>query len=362
MNGLIITHHGALGDHGYSLPALGVLRKRYDKIALYCKKAERIEPIFRNTGYIDKYISFTEKVMQLDNDDKRRWLIEQLGEFRVTHSVDFHGIVPGRYMFHGGDSLFEKPISWARQNASGVSFFDEFSRRAGVLDEAKGKRPRVVMDKDEQRWLKRFRGRYGIPKDAFLLGWQFTGSAQIKWYPHFQEVVTAIMNRYPNTYLVATGDKWCDQLTWRGAGKRYINLANKVSFRQAFLLTSIYDCFVSPETGVFVISGAFPHTPKILLATHTAGYHIAFDETKIIQSDAPCSPCYKILFNCIVDEPHEYMRCAGRIAPHKVIEAIDEVVRRKEINSIRHRQRIPEGVWVSPSPCTFILPSIKGRT
>jgi len=230
-------------------------------------------------------------------------------------------------MFHEGDPKFDAPLWWKRENADGVSFFDAMSERAGV-PEAIGKRPITKLTHGERSWLRDFRYIYNIPKDAFLLGWQFTGSAKIKWYPFFDAVIQkSIMTRYPQVYVIGMGDIE-NRVQWdfKYHGGRFINPGNSVSFRQACILTGILDCFVSPETGTMVFAQAYEHVPKILLATHTYGYHITFPETKIVQSEAECSPCYDIVFDCKHDGDNPWSLCMGEIAPERVIEAIAQVI------------------------------------
>ena len=115
---------------------------------------------------------------------------------------------------------------------------------------------------------------------------------------------------------------------------KFINLGNSVSFRQAYILTSILDCLVAPETGLMVFAQAWAHLPKILLSTHTYGYHITFDnyangscsDTLIIQSEAKCSPCYDIVFDCKHDGCNPWTLCMGKIPPEKVIAAIEDII------------------------------------
>jgi hypothetical protein len=191
-----------------------------------------------------------------------------------------------------------------------------------------GKRPITRFTDEEINWLGDFRRTYKIPEEAFLLGWQWIGSARIKWYPFFDEVIQkAIMSKYPNVYVVGLGDI-DNKIRWdfKYHGGRFINLGKSVSFRQAYILTSIFDCLVSPETGLMVFAQAFEHLPKILLATHSYGYHFTFPETVIIQSEVKCSPCYKIIYDCKHDGDNPWALCMGKIPPARVIEAIEKVI------------------------------------
>jgi len=325
MPNLMVTHGGALGDNGFTIPALTELRKIYDEIYLSCK--EQACKALKDTGLIDRFIVHEPDMACAPWEERRNWLIH------VTRDIDFHarlnfnGVIPGRYMFHKGDPRFHLSSEWKRENAEGVSFFDAFSRRAGT-PKALGMRPGISMSIKERRWLQEFRHVHNIPEDAFLLGWQFTGSAKIKWYPFFDIVIQkGIMHRYPQVYVVGLGDLR-NKLKWdrKYHGGRFINPGSTISFRQACILTSIFDCLVAPETGIMVFAQAWAHVPKILLATHTYGYHIAFPETVVIQSEAECSPCYNIVFDCEHEGNNPWSLCMGRIPPEKVIAGIEDIV------------------------------------
>ncbi len=344
MQNMMITHGGALGDNGFTIPVLAKLRERYNKIYLFSR--EQAVTALKDTGLIDKFIvsalvTDMDKASKAQNRNCLNYMTKDI-DFHAT--LNFNGVIPGRYMFHKSDPKFSFSVDWKRRNADGVSFFDAFSEascRQGCLSntgilEVIGRRPKIHLTHAERSWLRDFRYIHNIPKDAFLLGWQFTGSSRIKWYPFFDTVVQkGIMRKYPQVYVVGLGDLE-NTLKWdrKYHGGRFINLGNTVSFRQAYILTSIFDCLVAPETGIMVFAQAWTQVPKILLATHTYGYHITYSdvgncpnsETVIIQSESECSPCYNIVFDCTHDGSNPWSLCMGKIPPGKVMAAIEDVI------------------------------------
>ena len=329
MPNLMISHGGALGDNGFTVPALNELRKAYEEIYLYGE--QQAVMALGDAGLVDRFIIRNANEEKASPEERRQFLRNATKDMDFQARLNFNGVVPGRYMFHRCDPKFALSTEWKRKNAEGVNFFDAFSERAGTL-KAIGKRPVTRLTDKEESWLRDFRSVYGIPKDAFLLGWQFTGGARIKWYPFFDEVIQrGIMQKYPQVYVLGLGDLK-HKLTWnrRYHGGRYINPGGSVSFRQAYVLTSILDCLVAPETGIMVFAQAYGHVPKILLATHTDGTHIVCgDETTIIQSEAECSPCYNIVFDCMRDGDNPWALCMGKIPPDKVIAAIENIINGK---------------------------------
>jgi hypothetical protein len=333
MPNLMITHGGALGDNGFTIPALLELRKKYDEVYLHC--SQQAVAALGDTKLIDKFIVRHPGMDKATEKQRRNWLLHAVNDIDFQANLNFNGVLPGRYVFHKDDPKSQLSLEWKRKNADGMSFFDAFSERAGTPEAAK-RRPEIFLTHKERSWLRDFRHIHKIPKDAFLLGWQFTGSAKIKWYPFFDTVVQkGIMWKYPNVYVIGLGDIE-NILTWdrKFHGGRFINLGNSVSFRQAYILTSILDCLVAPETGLMVFAQAWAHLPKILLSTHTYGYHITFDnsangsnsDTLIIQSEAECSPCYDIVFDCKHDGCNPWTLCMGKILPEKVIAAIEDII------------------------------------
>ena len=344
MTRLMISHGGALGDNGYIVPALNGLRKLYDEIYM-CGSSQAFIAL-GETGLVDKFIVKPSAFESWNRDQQHDWLIHETKDIDFDTKIGFNGVIPGRYMFHAEDSKSELPLEWKRANASGANFFDAMSERVinSIVDSTTGesrllspdinpigKRPMTRLTDKEQVWLSGFKRAYGIPDNAFVLGWQFTGSARIKWYPFFNTVIQqGIMSKYPLVYVVGLGDL-DNKIQWNSKyhGGRFINLGNTVSFRQAYILTSILDCLVSPETGLMVFAQGFTHVPKILLATHSYGYHFTFPETVVLQSEAECSPCYNIVYDCKHDGDNPWSLCMGKIAPERVIEAIEKVLNKR---------------------------------
>lgn len=328
-NNVLISHYGALGDNGYMVPGLNALRTKYDNIYLSCKPQGLTA--LDESGLIDGFIIKPNEFSDWDQNRQVHWLLNTAREQNISFEtyIPMKNLVPGVYMFHHGDPNFDMPKDWKIENAAGVSFFDAFSLKMNC-PEAFGMRPITHHTETEQSWLDNFRFAYGIPQGVFLLMWQFAGSARHKWYPYFKEVIQqGIMRKYENVYVIALGDLE-DKMKWDGKyhNGRYINLSG-ISFRKAYIQTSIADLFVSPETGVYVFSQAYKHVPKILLATHTSGRHITCgDETKIMVGSCRCAPCYNIVFGVPneCEQTNNSPVCIATIFPEMLIEKIEEVI------------------------------------
>lgn len=366
---LMYKHRGALGDQGFSVPVLRELRKYYGSIYLFCGKQGPMA--LGNTGLIDKFLvmpdEFKDKeIDEIGMDVYGYWLVWEMGKqgIRVSDdiqmdSVDMIGALANKYAFFLDDGIKASlPLEERIAYAKGESYFDAYTQLTAdqlnmpeVYDAAKGKRPITRHTNTEKSWLKTFRHRHKIPKDAFILGWQLSGSAQHKLYPFLDDVLKPLMARHGEIYLVTTGPEWCEDLGGNTEGLRWINLSNKVTFRQAYILVSQYDCFVSPETGVMIFAQGYPDTPKILLATHSYGYHVTFgDDTRILHSGAECSPCYNIVVGLesegcpqYEDDGDTFPVCIATITPESITAAIEEIYTRWNVGPPTPEERNRDG-------------------
>ena len=327
---LLIVDAGAYGDQGFKIPAMMTLREHFDQIWVegwfWAKEA------LDGTGLVDEFVIKPDDFVDWEPDDQRKFLLDALGGVQWTHTLNPRGCISGRLCFHTGkDYRAEWPAERKRKLNANKNYFDEVSLHFDVPS-AVGVRPATAISKTEAKFLAAFRHDYKIPEDAFLLGWQFTGSGIQKWYPFFKEVIQQnIMPRFPNVYVVGMGDlgkhfRWDDDKH----GGRFVNLYDLYTFREAYLLTSIFDCLVTPDTGIAVFSQCFPNTPKILLSSIIGGHYVCGDDTTVIQSAAECSPCYNIALDCKHDNGKSWLYCMGEIHPQRVIDAVEEVIDRKQ--------------------------------
>lgn len=328
---LLVFSGGALGDWGYVVPALNALREHYDEVWVVCRERGRMA--LGDTGLIDEFIIIPEGYNKLTEDEQKAWYDTQytgkVPKFQTELTPD--NCLVNRLTFKRDHPAFRMPSVLKRAINRGRNWFDEVSIWLGVPG-AVGNRPVTKISHKERSWLRDFRYIHDIPKDAFLLGWQFMGSGETKWYPHFKEVIQeGIMSAHENVYVVGMGDL-AGRLKWEtGHGGRFINLADSISFRQAYLLTSVFDLLVGPDTGVMVFAQGFPNTPKILLASLTGGQHLVCgNETTIVSSDAECAPCWNVISKCKHDGRKPWQYCMGKIRPEKVIAAISAVIQRKK--------------------------------
>jgi hypothetical protein len=321
----MIRDDGAYGDQGFKIPALRVLRQHFDQI-WEISTGDFAQEAMENTGLVDGFIKIDENFydwLQADQDD---FLNDATGGIDFPVYLKTIGCIPGRLNFHMADKLSKKPVEWRRKRNVGLNYFDEMSRWLDV-PEAVGIRPATNITQAEGQFLRSFRADYNIPTDAFLLGWQLTGSSGAKRTPQLPEVMKAIFNKYPFVHLVVTGDLGGDAPELN-SDPRCTNMYGLLSFREAYLLTSIMNCFVTPNTGVFVFSQCFQKTPKILISNIIDGNHcVCGDDTTVIQSAAECSPCYLLTQECKMDGDNPWFHCAGKIRPDRIIKAIEKEIR-----------------------------------
>ena len=329
MPNLMIRDDGVYGDQGFKVPALRVLRPVFEQIWITSTRGNAKEAL-ENTGLVDGFVELPPDYTDWQGHDQDFFLRN------ATHGIDFEaymkteGCIPGRLNFHKpGDKLSQKSVEWKRSVNKGKNYFDEMSKWLGVK-EAVGMRPATEITRVEREILRTFRADYGIPENAFMLQWQFSGSMGAKRIPFFDEIIQqGIMEKYPFVYVIGTGDLK-SEVRWdaEAHGGRFINLYDLYDFREVYMLTSIMDLLISMNTGIFIFSQCFPRVPKILTACHVYGHNIVCgDETTVVQSKAECAPCFDILQDCRHDGDNPWWYCAGKIKPKQVIAAIDKVVK-----------------------------------
>ena len=110
-------------------------------------------------------------------------------------------------------------------------------------------------------------------------------------YPIAERVCTEFINRHPETVIITTGDKFCQQWEWEHP--QVIHRSARIPFRQALCIAQFADMVVTPETGLGIGAGSFG-TPKIMLLTAASLTNVVGNDRNdySLQSPAYCSPLH----------------------------------------------------------------------
>ena len=180
-----------------------------------------------------------------------------------------------------------------------INFYEQHFEMAG-LDMPQDFVPTdpVVFTADEILWAENWRQKH---KDEFLIIIPIAGSTIQKvypgWLPSFGK---EIIDRFPKARIYLLGDSHAKDDDWEY--KRTKSLVHKrgrkrTGFRQALIAAKYADYVFGPETGILVGAGAFG-TPKTTLMT--SAHKDQFCKYQLndysVQSQAPCSPCYRTCY------------------------------------------------------------------
>jgi ADP-heptose:LPS heptosyltransferase len=309
---VLVALFGAPGDHLHALPALRQFRQKIGRLILNAYwRGGLVSSVYDNLGIVDKFI-------WLDNRQMNGWTQPQIAEYLLmklgANTVDYY------YNLNGYTGMMSTPGEWEKQPIAPMRIYQDkeriYDRYCQVLKVPKGNRPIMAFSDEEIKWAEDFMDGIGAFK---LVGWQWSGSSRMKEHRNPKEVILNLLWEHEDIKIVTMGsERFATALIDH---ERYINLAGRIKWRQAALLTSYMTLFISPDTSIMVAAQGFEDVPKILLATTTSGKQIAFPETTIIKSTADCSPCYKVLDVCDQDN------CCGKIDDQEIYQAAEHILR-----------------------------------
>lgn len=312
---VMVSLNGAPGDHLHALPALRQFCKKFATLVMTAHwRGGLVKAVYENTGIVDHFV-------WLDQDKMEGWSEAQISEYLLQqlaeHDFEYHVPLRGIHSMMSSPEEWDKiPIDAMREWQDRHSVYDRYCNVLGV-PEVKGARPEMVFTDEELDWARKFRDQF----DARIVGWQWSGSSGVKQFPELRtfDLLSTLVTEYPDIHIFTMGSQRFSDT--RIPESNCTNLAGKISWREACLLISLMDLYIAPDTSVMVAAQGFPDVPKILLATTTSGSQIAFPETKIIQSTAACSPCYRVIDKCDVGD------CCGMIDELVIYGAVDNILR-----------------------------------
>ncbi len=126
-NNLLVFSGGALGDWGYCVPALNVLRRHYDQVWVACRERGRMA--LGDTGLVDEFVIIPEGYNALSEEAQKEWYndvyLKSVPGFRADVTPD--ACLINRLTFKRDNDNFKRPTAWKRAVNSGKIWFDEIS-------------------------------------------------------------------------------------------------------------------------------------------------------------------------------------------------------------------------------------------
>ena len=317
-NTVVVVRYGGIGDMLIVSPLYRVLKERgYYVIANVSTETKRV---LDGNPYIDEFIVQTRYTIPntqlkeyFDSLRKRYGTVINLCETLERSLLIEKEKDP---------ELYSLPHE-ERHSRFNINYSDFVFQRAGV--DITGLKPELYLTETERVLLNLFKIRH---KDFFNIQWQASGSSWHKLYPCVSDVVDYLLDSYPDIQVFLTGG---DNITLNSWDRpRLHNRILKWDVRQSIIATSVMDLVVSPETGVLNAAGAF-EVPKIGLLTHSSKENLTkyFINDYSIQSQAPCSPCHKMIYEldeCPLDQTYGLPICISQyMSKDKIISNIAKV-------------------------------------
>ncbi len=185
------------------------------------------------------------------------------------------------------------------------------------------------------KWLGRFKGEAAGPlkpmqrtPEQFTIVWCLSGSSVHKHYPHQDIVIANLLQAFPDTVIVLTGDEACKILEVGWEDEPRVKCASgELGIRETLTLAQMADLVIGPETGV-LNAVAFEPMAKVVFLSHSSRKNLTLhwqNTTALEPALTSCYPCHRLH----VDSTHCHLHpethaalCQQDIRPQYAFEAM----------------------------------------
>lgn len=232
-----------------------------------------------------------------------------------------------------------------RRKKCNKNYCEELVKESGFVPQPPV-RGQVYFSKQEREAARRLIKRQ--LRDYYVMIWAHSGSAVHKCYLHYGDVIFTLLREWPDLFVIACGDEWCQCLDDGIRHERVMCTSGLWDFRQAMAIVPYVDLVVGPETGLLNAAGCFS-TPKICLLSHSSKENLTkhWENDFSIQAPCECSPCHRLFkysgsatfdsgksnddFDACPRGPNGYPACMEALPPEQLIDQIMTI--RKEFDN-----------------------------
>lgn len=225
--------------------------------------------------------------------------------------ISFQNSIEGALISPESLAEYFWPLKMRRKKNANICYYDQTMIWAGFTKEKyMGRSGEIYSKTEDHEFVKKS---LSLHKDKFIILWAMRGSMWQKAVCHIAEdICNDWLKEHPETVIITTGDKFCQQWEWNSAigetirpdkglgdgSATIVHRSGRMPFRQALLMTKYVDLVVTPETGLGIGAGAYG-TPKIMMLTAASLKNIVGNDKNdySLQSDAWCSPCTRAIYN-----------------------------------------------------------------
>lgn len=317
-----VIRYGAYGDVLQTASILPGLKKQGFHITYFC--TPRGVEVIEHDPYIDRFIIQEEDAVP--NHELREYFkyLEKTYTKVINMCETVEGIVlPGPDRAH-----FYWPKE-ARHRICNQNYIEQQHLIAGVPYT----KPEVKFyeTKSERAWALAEKAK----AQGRLIAWVLTGSAAHKIWPHVDDVMTPLLENFPDTTIVLIGGPkeqmlegdWNHPRVWRRVGKW--------PMRNVMAFTKQCDVVVGPETGV-LNAMSMESMLKVLILSHSTIENLSRDWVNTISlaaDDVSCYPCHQLHltgWQYCNRHPEGTAMCQRMLGPERVYEAIAKTLKEEK--------------------------------
>lgn len=289
MKTAFIYRLGAYGDvlHASHLPKL--IREHYKVDKLDFETSIRGYQILQHNPYIDNLTCIDTNKMD------RNSLLTRWQDLRDKYDMFFNLIntIEVEYCCNETDQRYYRNDAFRRTKCGMKSYYDVMTDSCGLPESYYGTRGMLYYPENEHQrakaWIDKTKEKYGC---EWLILVCLSGSSMHKRFQNAKSICMKILEKYPKSFIVLTGDKdcICDEFK----DPRILSKVAKWNFRSVALMAKYFDFVISPETGLVCVSHMWDTPTLQLLTAASWDNHIKYAKNAYwVQSKAPCSPCHK---------------------------------------------------------------------
>jgi len=225
---------------------------------------------------------------------------------RVIYDLvfDFSNTIEREYCTNENDWRYYTSDSWRRSKLGKKSYYDVMTDAARLPAHYYGNRGQLYYSVQDhqaaQAWIDEKHKKYD-----FVVMVNMSGSTLHKKFVQAESVCRKILDKYPNSLIILTGDEYCKSQVFEH--ERVISYVGSKSngFRSVALKCRYVDLNISLESGLALVAHSWDVPTLQLLTAASPENHCMYAKNAYwIQSPVACSPCHK--------NPREYFGCPVR--------------------------------------------------
>jgi ADP-heptose:LPS heptosyltransferase len=238
---------------------------------------------------------------------------------------NFANTIEKEYCCNENDWRYYTPSKWRREELGTMSYYDVMTDAAGIPDTFYGNRGILYYDQqnhdEAKRWVEITKNNFESDRVVLV---NLSGSTPHKKFVQAESVCRKILDIYPKTVVVITGDQFCESQVFEH--DQVINWVNKKNMRTVCLMCKYVDLTISLESGLPLVANSWDAPCLHLLTAASPDNHCKYAKNAHwIQSPITCSPCHK--------NPREYFGCPIKeglpqcvyFDEEKIVEKVQEI-------------------------------------